>query len=51
MSVYLLCILGGFIAETIAGLDYQGFISHEWSPAAGHEKLASIRKSMEIIDV
>lgn len=40
-----------FIAETIAGLDYQGFISHEWSPAAGHEKLASIRKSMEIIDV
>lgn len=40
-----------FIAETIADLDYQGFISHEWSPAAGHEKLASIRKSMEIIDV
>jgi hydroxypyruvate isomerase len=40
-----------FIAKTIADLGYQGFISHEWSPAPGHDKLASIRKSMEVIDV
>jgi hydroxypyruvate isomerase len=40
-----------FIARTIADLGYQGFISHEWNPAAGHDKLASIRKSMEVIDV
>jgi hydroxypyruvate isomerase len=40
-----------FIARTIADLGYQGFISHEWNPAAGRDKLASIRKSMEVIDV
>jgi hydroxypyruvate isomerase len=40
-----------FIAKTIADLGYQGFVSHEWSPAAGHDKLTSIRKSMEVIDV
>jgi hydroxypyruvate isomerase len=40
-----------FVAKTIADLGYQGFISHEWSPAGGHDKLKSIRKSMEVIDV
>jgi hydroxypyruvate isomerase len=40
-----------FIAKTIAKLGYQGFISHEWSPSAGQDKLASIRKSMDVIDV
>jgi hydroxypyruvate isomerase len=40
-----------FVAKTIADLGYQGFISHEWNPGAGHDKLASIRKCVEIIDV
>jgi hydroxypyruvate isomerase len=40
-----------FIANTIVGLGYDGFVSHEWTPSAGHDKVATIRKCMEIIDV
>jgi hydroxypyruvate isomerase len=40
-----------FIARTIADLGYDGFISHEWTPAPGSDKVASIRKCVEIIDV
>jgi hydroxypyruvate isomerase len=40
-----------FIARTIADLGYDGFISHEWTPAAGNDKVASLRKCIEIIDV
>lgn len=39
------------IARTIADLGYDGFISHEWTPSAGRDKVATIRKCMEIIDV
>lgn len=40
-----------FIARTIADLGYRGFISHEWTPSAPQDKVALIRKCMEIIDV
>lgn len=39
------------LAKTIAELDYRGFISHEWTPPAGQDKLAVLRKSIDIIDV
>ncbi|WP_177307015.1 TIM barrel protein [Pseudoduganella namucuonensis] len=39
------------IAKTIADLGYRGFISHEWTPSAGQDKAAIIRKCMDIIDV
>jgi hydroxypyruvate isomerase len=40
-----------FIAQTLVEAGYDGFVSHEWTPAPGHDKVASIRKCMEIIDV
>lgn len=40
-----------FIAKTIADLGYRGFVSHEWMPSAGQDKVAILRKCMEIIDV
>jgi hydroxypyruvate isomerase len=39
------------IAKTIADLGYRGFISHEWTPSAGQNKLAVLRKCIDIIDV
>jgi hydroxypyruvate isomerase len=41
----------GFIAQAIAELNYTGYISHEYSPAQGHEPIATLKKAMEIIDV
>lgn len=40
-----------FVAKAIGDLGYRGFISHEWTPAAGQDKLAVLRKCMELIDV
>ncbi|CAN7238690.1 TIM barrel protein [Pseudoduganella sp. LjRoot289] len=39
------------VARTIADLDYRGFISHEWTPSAGQDKLAVLRKCIDIMDV
>lgn len=39
------------VARTIADLGYGGFISHEWTPSPGQDKLAVLRKSIDIIDV
>ncbi|MET0265086.1 MAG: TIM barrel protein [Duganella sp.] len=39
------------IARTISALGYDGFISHEWTPSAGQDKLAVLRKSIAILDV
>ncbi|WP_229258862.1 TIM barrel protein [Duganella flavida] len=39
------------VANVLADLDYRGFISHEWTPSAGQDKLAMLRKSIAIIDV
>jgi hydroxypyruvate isomerase len=40
-----------FIAKAIADLGYTGFIAHEYSPAQGHEPIATLNKAMEICDV
>jgi hydroxypyruvate isomerase len=40
-----------FIAQAIADLGYTGFISHEYSPAAGHDPLPVLKKAIDICDV
>jgi hydroxypyruvate isomerase len=39
-----------FIAQAIADLNYTGFISHEYSPAPGHDPIATLNKAMDICD-
>jgi hydroxypyruvate isomerase len=39
-----------FIAQAIADLNYTGFISHEYSPAPGHDPIATLNKAIEICD-
>jgi hydroxypyruvate isomerase len=39
------------VAKVIGDLGYRGFISHEWTPAAAQDKVQTLRKCMEIIDV
>ncbi|HLH19009.1 MAG TPA: TIM barrel protein [Bryobacteraceae bacterium] len=39
-----------FIAKAIADLGYQGFISHEYSPAQGHDPIATLEKAVDICD-
>jgi hydroxypyruvate isomerase len=38
------------IAAAIADLGFQGYITHEYSPAQGHEPIAVLEKAMEICD-
>ena len=38
------------IAEAIADLGFQGYITHEYSPAQGHEPIAVLEKAIEICD-
>lgn len=40
-----------YIAEVIADLDYDGYVSHEWRPTAGRDPLQSIARAVEIMDV
>jgi hydroxypyruvate isomerase len=40
-----------YIAQAIAELNYTGFLSHEYSPAAGHDPIATLNKAIEICDV
>jgi hydroxypyruvate isomerase len=40
-----------FIAQAIADLNYTGFISHEYSPAPGHDPIAVLNKAIGICDV
>ena len=40
-----------FIAQAIADLNYTGFLSHEYSPAQGHDPIATLNKAIEICDV
>jgi hydroxypyruvate isomerase len=40
-----------YIAEVIADLDYDGFVSHEWRPAPGRDPLRSIAEAIDIMDV
>jgi hydroxypyruvate isomerase len=37
-----------FIAQAIADLGFAGFLSHEYTPAPGHEPIATLRKALEI---
>jgi hydroxypyruvate isomerase len=39
-----------FIAQAIGDLNYTGYISHEYSPARGHEPIATLEKAIEICD-
>jgi hydroxypyruvate isomerase len=40
-----------FIAQAIADLKFTGFVTHEWSPAPGNDPIASIKKTLAIMDV
>jgi hydroxypyruvate isomerase len=40
-----------FIAQAIADLGFGGFIAHEYSPAQGHDPIATLDKAMRICDV
>jgi hydroxypyruvate isomerase len=39
------------VARVIAGQGFTGFVSHEWVPSASADKLAVLRKCIEIMDV
>ena len=40
-----------FIMQAIADLGYQGFVTHEYSPAEGHDPMDSLKKAMAICSV
>lgn len=40
-----------YVAEVIADLDFDGYVSHEWRPAPGRDPLASIAEAVAIMDV
>jgi hydroxypyruvate isomerase len=40
-----------FISQTIADLGFTGFVTHEYTPAPGHDAIATLRKAIEICDV
>jgi hydroxypyruvate isomerase len=40
-----------FVVQAIAELGYTGFVSHEYSPAAGHDPIQTLEKAIQICDV
>jgi len=40
-----------FIAQAIADLRYTGYVAHEYSPAPGHDAIASLTQAMKIMQV
>jgi hydroxypyruvate isomerase len=40
-----------FVAETIASLNFTGFVAHEYSPAPGRDPLTSLKAAKEIFTV
>ena len=40
-----------FVMKAIADLGYMGFVTHEYSPAEGHDPIDSLKKAMEICTV
>jgi hydroxypyruvate isomerase len=40
-----------FIAQAIVDLKFTGFLSHEYSPAPGHDPVMTLNKALEICDV
>ena len=39
-----------FVAQVIRDLGYRGFVSHEWTPSPGRDKVQALRESIAIID-
>jgi hydroxypyruvate isomerase len=40
-----------FIMQSIADLGFTGFVSHEYTPAQGHDPIAALSRAIEICDV
>jgi hydroxypyruvate isomerase len=40
-----------FVAQAIADLNFSGYVAHEYSPAPGHDAIASLAQAMKIIQV
>jgi hydroxypyruvate isomerase len=40
-----------YIAEVIAALPYEGYVSHEWRPSPGRDPIRSIEEALAIMDV
>jgi hydroxypyruvate isomerase len=40
-----------FVAQSIADLGFSGFLSHEYTPAPGHDPIATLAKALTICDV
>jgi hydroxypyruvate isomerase len=40
-----------FVMKAIADLGYSGFVTHEYSPAEGHDPIDSLKKAMDICTV
>ncbi|HYW48872.1 MAG TPA: TIM barrel protein [Bryobacteraceae bacterium] len=40
-----------FVAQAIADLNYTGYIGHEYSPAQGHDAIASLTQAIQIFTV
>jgi len=40
-----------FIAQAIAELGYTGYVAHEYTPAPGHDPVASLKRALEIFEV
>ena len=39
------------LTTTIADAGFEGFVSHEWTPSVAQDKVAVLRKCVDIIDV
>jgi hydroxypyruvate isomerase len=40
-----------FVAQAIADTGYRGYISHEYTPAQGHDPIEVLKKAIQICDV
>ena len=40
-----------FVAQAIVDLNFTGYFAHEYSPAEGHDPIATLNRAMEICDV
>jgi hydroxypyruvate isomerase len=40
-----------FVAQAIVDLNYTGYLAHEYSPAEGHDPIATLNKALDICDV
>ena len=40
-----------FVAQTIAGLGFTGFVAHEYRPQPGHDPMQVLRQVLDVMDV